>query len=50
MGRPLFIHDRKAYVRFFVRTLAVSGDEMYWRSIAERERRNRLEEGRFGRP
>jgi predicted nucleotidyltransferase len=50
MGRPIVINDRTSYVRFFVRTLAASGDERYWRGIAERERRSRLEEGRFGRP
>jgi predicted nucleotidyltransferase len=49
MGRLLAVNDRTAYVRYFVRTLAASGDERYWRRMALNERRTRLEEGRFGR-
>jgi predicted nucleotidyltransferase len=49
MGRLIVVNDRRAYVRYFVRTLAASGDERYWRDVARNERRTRLEEGRFGR-
>jgi predicted nucleotidyltransferase len=50
MGRQLIMRDRKAYVRYFVRTLAFSEDERYWREIHATERKTRLEEGTFGRP
>jgi predicted nucleotidyltransferase len=49
-GRMLVMRDRKAYVRFFVRTLALAGDEAYYRDLHARARERRLEEGRFGRP
>jgi predicted nucleotidyltransferase len=49
-GRPLLARDPGAYVRFFVRTPAASGDEAYWRRFHEQARRRRLEEGRHGRP
>jgi hypothetical protein len=39
-----------SFVRFFVRTLAMAGDERYWREIHAAARARRLEEGRFGRP
>lgn len=50
MGRQLINRDRKTFVRYFVRTLAVSEDERYWRQIHAAERKKRLEEGTFGRP
>jgi predicted nucleotidyltransferase len=50
MGRILLMRDRAAYSRYFVRTLALSNDEAYWRDLHDRARRRRLEEGRFGRP
>ena len=49
-GELLFAHDRQAYVRYFVRTLAASGDEAYYRDLHREARRRRLEEGTFGRP
>jgi hypothetical protein len=42
--------DRRAYVRFFVETLARAEDERYRRRLHGEARRARLEEGRFGRP
>ncbi len=50
MGQRLLVRDKTAYVRYFVRTLAASEDERYWRDLHHRERLKRLEEGRFGRP
>jgi predicted nucleotidyltransferase len=49
-GERLFVRDRCAFVRFFVRTLGAAGDEAYWRDLHARERARRLAEGRFGRP
>jgi hypothetical protein len=49
-GRLLIMRDRVAYTRFFVNTMAQAGDEAYWNDLHARERRRRLEEGRFGRP
>lgn len=49
-GKLLFARDRVAYVRYFVRTLGESLDLAWWRDLDRRERRRRLEEGRFGRP
>jgi len=49
-GEKLFSRDEVAFVRFAVRTLATAGDEAYWRELHARERRMRLEQGRFGRP
>jgi hypothetical protein len=49
-GERLLVRDRTAYVRFFVRTLALAGDEAYWRRIHAEARARRLREGRFGRP
>ena len=49
-GERIFIRDRFAYVRFFVRTAALAGDEQYWRQLHAQARKQRLEEGRFGRP
>jgi predicted nucleotidyltransferase len=49
-GRILLMRDRELYSRFFVRTLALAGDEAHWNELHARARRRRLEEGRFGRP
>ncbi len=49
-GERISIRDRSAYVRFFVRTAALAGDEQYWRELHAQARKQRLEEGRFGRP
>ena len=50
MGRPLLLRDRSRYVEYFVNTLARSNDEAWWRGEHDRARRQRLAEGRFGRP
>jgi predicted nucleotidyltransferase len=50
MGRVLVMRNRAAYVPYFVKTLARSNDEAYWRDQHDRARRQRLQEGRFGRP
>jgi len=50
MGRRLFVVDPSAPVRYFVKTLARSEDERYWRDLHWQARRERLEEGTFGRP
>jgi predicted nucleotidyltransferase len=49
-GEILFARDRQAYVRYFVRTLAASGDEAHYRDLHRKARRRRLGEGTFGRP
>lgn len=49
-GDKIFVRDQTAYVRFFVRTIAASEDERHWRELHAARRRERLEEGRFGRP
>jgi len=49
-GRLLVMRDRISYTRFFVKAMAQAGDEVYWNELHARERRRRLEEGRFGRP
>ncbi len=49
-GERILIRDRSAYVRFFVHTAALAGDEQYWRQLHRQARVRRLEEGRFGRP
>jgi len=49
-GERIVVHDRRAWVRFFVRTLAAAGDEAFWQDLHARARERRLSEGRFGRP
>lgn len=49
-GELIQVNDRRAFVRFFVKTLAAAGDEAFWHDLHARERARRLEEGRFGRP
>jgi predicted nucleotidyltransferase len=49
-GERVLMRGEPAFVRFAVRTLAASGDEAHWRELHARERRRRIERGRFGRP
>ncbi|HVS02770.1 MAG TPA: nucleotidyltransferase domain-containing protein [Thermoanaerobaculia bacterium] len=49
-GELLCARDRVAYVRYFVKTFAMSEDERHYREIHRRAREERLREGRFGRP
>jgi len=49
-GKAILMRDRRAYVRFFVRTVAASEDERHFRAIFARARQARVREGRFGRP
>ena len=49
-GKLLFAHDRVAYVRYFVKTFAMSEDERYYRDVLRSARERRLREGTFGRP
>jgi predicted nucleotidyltransferase len=49
-GVTVLMRDRRAYVRFFVRTLAMAEDERHGREIHRKARMERLKEGRFGRP
>jgi predicted nucleotidyltransferase len=49
-GDPIVMADRRAWVRFFVRTLAAASDEAYFRWLHTDARERRLAEGRFGRP
>jgi predicted nucleotidyltransferase len=49
-GEKILDRDPSAYVRYFVRTLARSNDERYFRDIHAKARLRRLKEGRFGRP
>ena len=49
-GRDLLTRDRRAYVRFFIRTLGQADDERFFQAVHARARRRRLAEGRFGRP
>jgi predicted nucleotidyltransferase len=48
-GDPIVVSDRRAWVRFFVRTLAAAGDDAFWQRIHADARERRLAEGRFGR-
>lgn len=49
-GTLAFTRDKRAYVPFFVRTLATAEDERHFRAIFARARNARVREGRFGRP
>ncbi len=49
-GRSLLCRDRPRWVRFVMRTLSRAGDEAYYRRILSQGGRDRLAEGRFGRP
>lgn len=50
MGVPLVVRNKTIFVRYFVKTLAESEDERYFRRVHIDARQKRLEEGRFGRP
>ncbi len=49
LGRRLLMRDETAFVRFFVRTMAMVEDMEYWAGIHLKARLRRLREGRFGR-
>jgi predicted nucleotidyltransferase len=49
-GRKLVNRNRHAYVRFFTRVMGEVEDEQHFYGFHERARRDRLAEGRFGRP
>jgi hypothetical protein len=44
-GSELFTRDRRAYVRFFVRTMGELDDERHFRAVHSRERGRRLRGG-----
>ncbi|MEM8929583.1 MAG: nucleotidyltransferase domain-containing protein [Acidobacteriota bacterium] len=48
-GRQLLMRDKVAYVRFFVKTMALADDARHWAKIHRRARRRRLEEESVGR-
>ncbi|MEE8526543.1 MAG: nucleotidyltransferase domain-containing protein [Thermoanaerobaculia bacterium] len=50
MGRRLLVRDPRTLVRYSVRTIARSEDERHWRDLHWQARRQRLQEGTFGRP
>ena len=47
-GSELLTRDRRAYVRFFVRTMGELDDERHFRAVHSRERARRLREARDG--
>ena len=49
-GRELVNRNRYAYVRFFTRVMGEVEDERHFYRVHQRARRDRLAEGRFGRP
>ena len=49
-GRELVNRNRDVYVRFFTRVMGEVEDERHFYGVHERARRDRLAEGRFGRP
>jgi len=49
-GETLLVRDSAAWVRFYVRTCGDAEDARYYARIHERAMRQRLREGRFGRP
>ncbi len=49
-GRRILVRDKVALVRFFVTTMTLAADRRYWGEIHLQARRQRLAEGRFGRP
>ncbi len=48
-GEVLFVRDRGAYVRYFVRTMGLAEDRRHFDRIIADGRRARLEGGTFGR-
>ncbi len=49
-GRRVLVRDKIALVRFFIKTMTLAEDRRYWGEIHLQARRQRLAEGRFGRP
>ncbi len=49
-GRELVNKNRDTYVSFFTRVIGEVEDERHFYRVHERARRDRLAEGRFGRP
>lgn len=49
-GCELVNRNRHAYVKFFTRVMGEVEDERHFYGVHERARRERLAEGRFGRP
>lgn len=49
-GKRLMVKDPVAFVRFFVRSEALAGDERFWRQLHMAARARRIEDSRFGRP
>ncbi len=49
-GRRLLVRDEVTLARFFVKTMTLAEDRRYWGEIHLQARRQRLAEGRFGRP
>ena len=49
-GRELVNRNRIGYVRFFARVMGEVEDERHFHRVHEQARRERLAEGRFGRP
>lgn len=49
-GERMLVRDPSAWVSFYVRTLGEAEDARYYLRIHERAMRQRLREGRFGRP
>ncbi len=50
LGERLLVRNHEAWVRFFVRTIALSEDERYYRDMHREALLRRVREGRFGRP
>ncbi len=49
-GKRLMVKDPVSFVRFFVRSEALAGDERFWQQLHMDARSRRIEESRFGRP
>jgi hypothetical protein len=49
-GRRLLVRDKRALVRFFVKTMSMAEDDRYYSQIHEQALHRRIREGRFGRP
>jgi predicted nucleotidyltransferase len=49
-GERLLVRDPTAFARFFVKTLGLAEDDRHFARIHAAARRERLREGRFGRP
>ena len=49
-GERLLVRDPTGFVRYFVKTLGLAEDDRHFARIHAAARRERLREGRFGRP